>query len=232
MKGKNLVIMGLPVLAAGIILIIAYQSIRSTGVVITGGILFILSGVLNAVVAGYERRRSARSGNRSRGVLSTTFNVLACIGAVTLGICMLIFQNTFVALIPYIFGVPVAVAAIYQLYLLAYGSRPDKLPGWLYIVPLALAGASIYLFLQKPGSDDDTIMLTTGIALSVFGLATVAEGILPGYMRRRAARQAVNLEKNDVATGVKPLDTATEPYNATAETLLPNSSDSNSAGTD
>ncbi|MDE6333427.1 MAG: DUF308 domain-containing protein, partial [Muribaculaceae bacterium] len=178
MKGKNLIFIGLPVLAAGIILIFTYQNIRSTGVVITGGILFILAGILNVLAAGHERRRAERTGTRGHGVISATVNWLTCAGAVILGVCMLIFKDTFVALIPFIFGVLIAFSAFYQLYVLAYGSRPAMLPGWLYIVPLLLAGAAVYLFLQKPEVDDSVIMLTTGIALTFFGLATSAEGIM------------------------------------------------------
>lgn len=203
MKGKNLIIMGLLALAAGVILIFTYRGIRSTGVVITGGVLFILSGIFNVLAAGYERRRAERAGGRGRGMLSATFNWLACAGAVILGVCMLIFQGTFVALIPFIFGILIAFTAFYQLYLLAYGTRPAMLPGWLYIVPVALAGAAVYLFLQKPELDDSIIMLTTGISLGVFGLATFAEGAMLGNIRRRNLKQEKEAEKNTMTDTVK-----------------------------
>ena len=189
MKGRNLIIMGLLALGAGLILVFTYSGIRSTGVVMTGGILFILAGIFNVLAAGYERRRAERAGGRGRGMFASTLNWLACAGAVILGVCMLIFKDTFVALIPFIFGVLIAFAAFYQLYLLAYGTRPVMLPGWLYIVPLALAGGAVYLFVQKPVLNDATIMLTTGIALAFFGLATFGEGIALGTMHRRARQE-------------------------------------------
>lgn len=200
MKGKNLIFIGLPVLAAGIVLIFTYQSIRSTGVVITGGILFILAGILNVLAAGHERRRAERTGTRGHGVISATVNWLACAGAVILGVCMLIFKDTFVALIPFIFGILIAFSAFYQLYLLAYGSRPAMLPGWLYIVPLLLAGAAVYLFLQRPEVDDSVIMLTTGIALTFLGLATVAEGIMLGTINRRSIQESKASKKSEPET--------------------------------
>lgn len=208
--------MGLLALAAGVILIFTYRGISSTGVVMTGGILFILAGIFNVLAAGYERRRAERAGGRGRGVISATVNWLACAGAVILGVCMLIFQSTFVALIPFIFGVLIAFSAFYQLYLLAYGTRPAMLPGWLYIVPLALAGAAVYLFLQKPELDDAVIMLTTGIALTFFGLATFAEGTMLGTIHRRNIRDAKAAEKAQAeAAKAKPLDeTPTAPVPA------------------
>ncbi len=220
MKGKNLIIMGLPALAAGIALIITYKGISSTGVVITGGILFILAGIFNVVAAGYERRRAERAGSRGHGMISAAVNLLACAGAVILGVCMLIFKDTFVTLIPFIFGVLIAFSAFYQVYLLAYGTRPVMLPGWLYIVPLALAGTAVYLFLQKPEVDDTVIMLTTGIALSFFGLSTVAEGMALGRIRRRTIHDAGKAAKapaevhDTVGTGAAAVEPSGHPDTA------------------
>ena len=59
----------------------------------------------------------------------------------------------------------------------------------VFIVPLALAGGAVYLFVQKPVLNDATIMLTTGIALAFFGLATFGEGIALGTMHRRARQE-------------------------------------------
>lgn len=212
MKGKNLIFIGLPVLAAGIALIFTHQGIRSTGVVITGGILFILAGILNLLAAGHERRRADRNGIRGHGVATATVNWLACAGAVILGVCMLIFKDTFVALIPFIFGILIAFTAFYQLYVLAYGTRPAMLPGWLYIVPPVLAGGAVYLFLQKPGADDMVIMLATGISLTFFGMAAFAEGIMLGAINRRS------MQESKSAQNIRP-ETQTATAGESAQTV-------------
>lgn len=190
MKGKNLIITALLVLAAGIILIITRASVRSEGVVTAGGILFIVAGLLDLLVFESDRRKDGKR------PLAAAFNWITSAGAVILGLCMLIFKSTFVELIPFMFGILIAFAALYQVYLLAYGSRPVMLPGWLYIAPLLLAGAAVYLFMLKPMIDDHIIMLTSGIALALFGAVALIEGAMLGHYHRHpqaaAAKDADN----------------------------------------
>ncbi len=206
MKGKNLFFMGLIVLIAGIILIITYQSIKSVGVVITGGILFIVAGVFN--IAVYLGRRSE---GRRAGVLSDVITWVNCAAGVILGLCMLIFQSTFIGLVPFLFGVLIAFGALYQFFLLGYGCRPARIPWWLFLVPTALAGAAIYLFVQRPDESDPVIMLTTGISLGVLGLAMVVESFIVGHYNREVLKEkkaaALSTEtKSDTETTPTPLD--------------------------
>lgn len=180
MKGRNLIFTSLLVLAAGIILIITNKAIRSTGVVTTGGILFILAGLLNVMVFEDERKK----GRSGRGVFASTFSWLTSAAAVILGVCMLIFKSTFIPLVPVMFGILVAFSALYQFYILAIASRPVMLPGWLYIAPIALVGGAAYIFMQDADLNDPKIMLATGISLTVFAAAGLIEGIMLGHYHR------------------------------------------------
>lgn len=220
MKGRNLIFIALLAIIVGIVLILSYRSIQTHGVVITGGVLFILGGLINVIVFGHQKDRDVKAGRSTdgRGPLTSAINWVSSVGAVILGVCMLIFQDTFAALIPAMFGILIAFTAIYQLYVLAYGTRPVMLPGWLYIAPLALAGAAVYLFLQKPVVDDSAIMLATGISIAFFGLATLIEGIMLGSSHRAtisAARKAEEASQKPEAepakapvASPKPLDQA------------------------
>ncbi len=180
MKGRNLILTAGLVMAAGIVLIITHNSIRSTGVVVTGGILFVIAGLINVLLFEGERKR----GRWDRGALSSTFSWLTSVAAVILGICMLVFQGTFITLVPMMFGILVAFSALYQFYILAIGSRPTLLPGWFYIVPVALIGGAAFIFMQDSYSNDPKIMLATGISLTAFGVAGLAESAMLSHYRR------------------------------------------------
>lgn len=205
MKGRNLFIIGLLVLAAGIALIVAHQSIHSVGVIVTGGVLFIFAGILNMAVFLGERRNP----ERRPGAVTTLFSWISSVAAVILGLCMLIFQSTFSSLVPFMFGVFVGFSALYQFFLLGYGSRPARLPGWLYIVPTALAACAVYLFMQHAGEGTDpVVMLATGIALAVFGVTAVAEGLMIGrqnHVARVAARKGAATDESGDAKAVAPV---------------------------
>lgn len=174
MKGRNIFFAALLVLLAGVVLIITYQTIKSVGVVITGGILFMLAGLIN-MTGAMSRRRKDRV-----GAVSYVFTMITSVAAMILGLCLLLFQSTFTPLVPFIFGVLIACGALYQFFFLGYGCRPATCPWWLYIVPIAMVGAAVYLFIQRPEDSDPVIMLVTGISLVVMGVAMVLESIFVG----------------------------------------------------
>lgn len=201
MKSKNLTFTAILAMAVGIALIIANRSIYSTGVVVTGGILFVIAGILNVFVFDSERR----SGKQGRGAVASTFSLVASVGAVVLGVCMIIFKESFALLVPYIFGIIVAFAACYQFYLLAIGVRPTVLPGWLYLAPVILLGGAVYIFLLRPNADDHIIMIATGVALIFFGAISIVEAIMLSYSRHEAKKAAVAA----ASAPLKPLDEPT-----------------------
>lgn len=222
MKGRNLLIIALLVLALGIALIFLNNTISSTGVVITGGILFILAGIFN--MGAYMGQR--RGGTPQRNALRSAISWVASVAAVILGLAMLLFQTTFTPLVPFMFGVLVAFAALYQYFMLAYGSRPSPLPGWLYIFATLMAAAAVYLFLGKDETlTDRVIMLITGISLAVFGLMTVYEAIVIGRHNReirkaetvRSEGKAAKADTSAPDASPKPLDEKTEETPVTNE---------------
>lgn len=176
MKGKSLMLTALLAAVAGVLLIIFRNDIHSTGVVITGGILFIVAGLLNLLI--FEHRGKKGKGNSA---ISTTFSWLTCAASVILGLCMLFFQNTFVGLVPVMFGILILFAAVYQYFILAIGARPVILPGWLYILPTAMVGGAVYVFMRPDNAGDMPVVLTSGISFVLFGVASVIEAAILGH---------------------------------------------------
>jgi uncharacterized membrane protein HdeD (DUF308 family) len=185
MKGRNLFLTALLAIAAGIALIIFRNVINSATLVTAGGIFFIATGVINMglFIGGRDK-----DGNSRQGFLSHAFGWGASAAAMLLGLAMLIFHERFVGLVNFMFAVLIGVAALYQLFLLIFGSRPVKLPDWLFIAPVLLAGASVFLFI--PVATDPVVMLTTGIAFVVFGTATLIESFFIGSANRSALKAA------------------------------------------
>ncbi|MDE6301199.1 MAG: DUF308 domain-containing protein [Muribaculaceae bacterium] len=179
MKGKSLMLTALLSALAGVLLIIFRNDIHSSGVVITGGVLFIVAGLLNLLI--FEHRGKKGSGNSA---VSTTFSWLTCAASVILGLCMLIFQGTFAGLVPVMFGILILFAAVYQYFILAIGARPVTLPGWLYIIPTAMVGGAVYVFLRPEYTGDMPVVLTAGISFVLFGVASVIEAAMLGHYHR------------------------------------------------
>ena len=182
MKGKNLMLIGVLVFAVGLLLTIFRHSLSDGGIVRLGGIIFVGAGVLNMTVFLASRDKDGRS---RMGALGTAFGWIASAAAVVLGLSMLIFKGAFVALIGFMFGVLLLFAAVFQIFLLLFGSRPTRISNWFFIVPAVIIGAAIYIFLRKPDTAGETTdLLVTGITFMVFGIATVIEGSVVGQSNR------------------------------------------------
>ena len=184
MKGKNLFITALVMTLAGIILIITCSTLASVKIVIAGGILFIVAGLANMV---FFLRARDKNGRSRFGAVGSAVGWVASAAAIVLGLGMLLFQQTFIPLVSFIFAILLAFTALFQFCLLLFGARPARLAPWLYIVPLLLFGAAVFIYLQRPGetATDRTIMLVTGIALAVFGVFSIIEGCMIAWQHRR-----------------------------------------------
>lgn len=174
MKSRNFYVLGLPALLVGVILIITYRNISSSGVIITGGILFILVGLLNLI---FFRSHGTRESSHS--VIATVASRVSSAGAIILGLALLLFNETFASLVPFIFAILIALLAIDQFYILAISETRKVLSPWFLIAPLALLGTALYIFLGDAQSrPDETVMLCTGIAAAFFGLISVVEALI------------------------------------------------------
>lgn len=207
MKGKNLILIGVLVLAVGLLLTIFRHSLANGGIVRLAGIIFVGAGVLNLTVFLASRDKDGRS---RMGALGTAFGWISSAAAVVLGLSMLIFKDAFVALIGFMFGVLLLFAALFQIFLLLFGSRPTRISNWFFIVPAVIIGAAIYIFLRKPDTAGETTdLLVTGISLMVFGTATVIEGSMVGQSNRmlqNSTNQTVIEEKHTAPQNDQPAE--------------------------
>lgn len=213
MKGRNLFLTALIMLVAGVIFILLANTLASVAIVVGGGIMFIVAGGVNIFVLLGARDAQGRAKN---GIVGTALGWLASAAAIILGLCMLIFQATFIPLVSFMLAVLVMFTAVYQLLLLIFGSRPVKLHPLFYIVPVILIIAAVIIFFQRSdtGHADHAIMYITGGAFALFGLASVVEGMVIAYRNHQnrkaaaAASQAV-AEVSEPASSSKA-DDATE----------------------
>lgn len=200
MKGRSLLLSAILILLAGVVLIITYKTTSTHGITVVGGVLFIVAGLLNIFsFFGEQPGKKEREADQKAGVKSykpsglTVFLAwTASAATILLGLSMLVWTDTFSVWVPALFGILVCLAALYQFYLLAIGSRPVRLPSWLFVIPVLLLIAGVYLFMQKPGSNESVIMMTSGIAFVVFSATLFVESILLGAANRRIRRESAH----------------------------------------
>lgn len=178
MKGRSLTAAGIFAAAIAAVLILCYNSISLMGVAITCGILFVAVGLINMIFFGYK----------SDGESSKVLNLVTNSAAIVLGLSMLVFREEFRPMVAFMFGLLVAVCSLWQFFVLALGARPYQLPAWLYLFPVVLAGGSVYIFIN-PNHDESILLLSTGIAMAVLGVACIIEGSILGMARHHDAKE-------------------------------------------
>lgn len=172
MKPRNYFLLSLLAIIAGVVFILSYTTISSVGLVVFGGVLFIVTGLLNLALNAASRRRAEQK------ALSRILGYLTSFSAVLLGLSMLVFQSVFTTVIPYLFCFVIALLSLLQFGVLLSRRGRTLFSSWFLLVPLALAGVSVYVAIQPVGDSDSTIMLASGIGLVFAGLFLLVEGIV------------------------------------------------------
>lgn len=189
MNVKNLILTGLVALVAGLLLVLMRASLADGRVVVAAGILFAVAGVLDLalIVRPSEKRKNA-------GAVGTVLGWIAAAAAIIFGLAMIIFKSTFAGLVGFILGVLLVFLACFQFYLILFGSRPSRLPGWLYIVPTSLVACAVYIFTSDYVPGRVTEIVIAGAGFMAFGAAAIAE-----YFILKSRRHVAPEATGDVA---------------------------------
>ena len=137
-------------------------------IVLILGILFIAASVLNLIMLYAGKTHANSSSGRISGVLASG-------AALALGIWMAVSPGAIINVIVYAFAVLLILGGLYHLYVLAYGYRPLRFPGWLYIFPAVLVIAGVTMLIVGGPQIQNYIVLITGIAMVIFSVCSFLE---------------------------------------------------------
>lgn len=143
---------------AGVMLVVWHSHINLLQWLIVGmGVVLVIPGVYSAVTSCFSSK-ARRSGVRISGAV-------AAVGAVALGMWMIIQPTFFVGLIAYLFAALLIVYGILQLIIVGVWSRPFVLPGWFYVIPVVVIVAGVIIICTSVRTMNNVAVLITGIAL-------------------------------------------------------------------
>lgn len=162
--------------AVGILFVMWHSRIDLLSwIVVAMGVLLIIPGAYNMITLLVSRRRerrleageSAAVTRRGAGREAGFSSMLASICTIALGVWMLVNPGFFVGLLAYLFAVLLIIYGLYQIYSLAYLSRPYVMPWFFYIVPVALVVAGVVILCTSVHTMNSVVVLVTGIMLIV-----------------------------------------------------------------
>lgn len=174
MNTKSNIITSILLLVAGIILIVQHDQIDLLGwIVMLMGVLFIIPSLYHLAMLLLRQCDNDAINRASRGPA-----IIAAVGGIGLGACMILRPEFFVGILVYLFAGILVLGGIIQLLLVAYGTRPLRAPWWMYVAPALITITGIVLLCTDIHAIESTVVLLTGIAFVMAAinsfLATVA----------------------------------------------------------
>ncbi len=162
--------------AVGVLFVIWHSRIDLLSwIVVAMGVLLIIPGAYNMItsMAGHRQARRIAAGEsvavtkRGAGRNADISSMLASVCTIGLGVWMLVNPDFFVGMLAYLFAVLLIAYGLYQIYSLAYLSRPYVMPWFFYIVPVVLVAAGVVILCTSVRTMNSVVVLVTGIMLIV-----------------------------------------------------------------
>lgn len=143
----------------GILLIVWHTRIDILSwVMIAVGVMFLIPSVYSLINTLTTRVPSGAGMNRTSAIITG-------IGGVVLGLWMIINPGFFVGLTAYLFAVLLIAYGVFQIVLVGYMSRPFRMPGILYIVPVLMIAGGVVILCTTVRTMNSVVVLIAGILL-------------------------------------------------------------------
>lgn len=185
MKTGNNWLTILIVFVVGVLLIVWHQRVDILSwIVMAVGLMLIIPSLYSLISALVRKKDEA---NITHSASSST--IIASVGALALGIWMVVTPGFFVGLLAYIFGAILILYGIFHIVTIGFWARPFVLPGWMYIIPVLMIGAGVVILCTSVRTIQSTVVLITGIALVASAVNSLCEGVATNPAKVRESNQ-------------------------------------------
>lgn len=185
MKTGNNWLTILIVFVVGVLLIVWHQRVDILSwIVMAVGLMLIIPSLYSLISALVRKKDDA---NITHSASSST--IIASVGALALGIWMVVTPGFFVGLLAYIFGAILILYGIFHIVTIGFWARPFVLPGWMYIIPVLMIGAGVVILCTSVRTIQSTVVLITGIALVASAVNSLCESVATNPARVRESNQ-------------------------------------------
>lgn len=182
MKTANNWLTAVIVFVVGVLLIVWHGRIDVLEwIVMAVGLMLVIPGAYSFISA--IARRSSPEGCYS----AAASTIVASLGALALGIWMLVTPTFFVGLLAYIFGAILVLYGIFHIVVIRFWSAPYVLPWWFYVIPVLMIAAGVVILCSSVRTMNSVVVLITGISLVASAVNSVLENVSTHPARIRDA---------------------------------------------
>ncbi|MBQ9671869.1 MAG: DUF308 domain-containing protein [Prevotella sp.] len=202
----------LTAIAVGVLLI-KYPDNTVTGIVITIGVLFLLSGLVSVLTYINARRHASEytiydaQGRQIAGQMPM-FPIVG-IGSIILGAILALMPETFINALMYVIGAILILGAINQYLAIISIRRYGTVAFWYWICPTLILLAGIYVIL-RPMEPLSMAMYVLGWLTLIYGIVEALNSMMFYFIKRRWEKEqeelAKSLEQETVAEEIPATD--------------------------
>lgn len=194
MKSPVLITSSIVILIAGIIMCWfngTVDILRAT--VLTIGAAFAAGGIINLI--GITAIRTKREVNQLMGLVSW----ISGIGGIILGGFLLLFPQTVIPYVVYLFGLLLVAGGLTLICLMAFGEKGISYPGYYYIPPVLILIDGIMVVSADFIYDNaHTLVLMTGAGFILFGISALLNLTTVRYKEKRLQAQNKEAQNKEV----------------------------------
>lgn len=212
------IIMSLVMAILGLVFIwLCDRHVIGTTVLIAGGLAFIIPGA--ALMLSLLARRK----NQTRGSVMTFITAICGLGAIALGVVILVAPDSFRHLLVYLFGGLLIISAAWEFDVMVRKNRGILYPAWLIVAPILIVALGVVMFTMdafKGESNEKWMLLATGCGFTLFGII----GLFISYYAIKTTHTAKKLAKA-AAKAAKAATPSTQPSPTNTATSTTNPTD-------
>lgn len=167
-------------LAAGIALICMHTKVELLSwVIMFIGAMFAIPGLIGVISGIIKSSRSERVDGMS---------VTSSLGSLIIGVILIVWPTPFVGVFVYILAAILIIGGLCQVWALATGYRPYKMPFGLYILPVLIIITGVVIICSSLKEIQEVFTLMAGIAM----VATAANGLFIYLTAYNAVKRSNN----------------------------------------
>lgn len=161
-------------------LLIMYPDNTVTGITISIGVLFLVSGLISVLTYVHARRHVSDykiydAEGRLVAGQQPTFPLVG-VGSIILGLILAITPTTFVSALMYIIGIMLILGALNQFIALIAGRRYGHVSLWYWVMPTLILLSGLFVMV-KPIAPLKMAMLILGWTMLVYGVAELVNAL-------------------------------------------------------
>lgn len=169
------------VFVVGVLLIVWHSRVDILSwIVVAVGLMLVIPGLYSLISAMVRKKDDGQISHSA-----SSASIVAGVGAMALGVWMLIQPTFFVGMLAYIFAALLILYGIFHIIMIGFWAKPIVLPMWFYVIPVLMIVAGVALLFTSVRTLNSVVVIITGVSLVASAVNSLLEMVSMSPARTR-----------------------------------------------